>query len=131
MKAVQLSTKQGRGIVRNKGQMIVTRVLKAADAYYKEYNRTNDLNYLSKATDIYAELLPYIMPKLQSVDMTMDSQVTIDVAQIKAYYERIIDSRAEFMELPEGPAPVDTPALTDTPTSDTILAPDNNTDPDL
>jgi hypothetical protein len=77
-KAVTFSSKQARGIIRNKGNTVVSRVLKAADAFYKEYQKTSKLDMLSKATDIYAELLPYIMPKLQSVDMTLDSTVSID-----------------------------------------------------
>ena len=105
-----VSTKQGRSIIQNKGRLIATRVLKYADACWKQGKE-------KEAIDIYTMLMPFILPKLQSVDMTMDSQVSIDIAHIKGYYEQIISSRNEFMQLGEGPAPAETTI------SDNILQP--------
>jgi len=90
--------------------MIATRVLKYADRCWKEGKE-------KEAVDIYQMLLPFILPRLQSVDMTMDSQVSIDIAHVKGYYEQIISSRNEFMQLEQGPAPVETTI------SDNILQP--------
>jgi len=105
-----VSTKQGRSIIQNKGRLIATRVLKYADACWKQGKE-------KEAIDIYTMLMPFILPKLQSVDMTMDSQVSIDIAHVKGYYEQIISSRNEFMQLEQGPAPVETTI------SDNILQP--------
>ncbi|MBE3143531.1 MAG: hypothetical protein IMZ61_06370 [Planctomycetes bacterium] len=78
-------------MIRNKGQMIASRVLKYADQCWKS-------GKLKEAIDIYNELLPFILPKLQSVDMNVDSNLTIDVTALRSQYQAIIESRNEFLQ---------------------------------
>jgi len=108
-----LSTKQGRSIVQNKGRLIATRVLKYADSCWKQGKE-------KEAVDIYTMLMPFILPKLQSIDHNALVDVAVNVDQLRAYIDQIANYRLQFiddtkdaaLQLPAGPPSQDVPAAT-------------------
>jgi hypothetical protein len=78
--------------------MIATRVLKCADEYYKAGIKAGNLDLLFRASSIYTELLPFILPKLQSMSIDADIQGNIDINTMRTYLEAISISKQDFIE---------------------------------
>ena len=101
--AKPLSTRHGRTIIQHKGQLIATRTLKYADKCWKS-GREKD------AIEIYAMLLPFILPKLQAVELDSNINLAIDAQSVRKIYEEIIKSRQEQLsttDIREIPGPSD------------------------
>ena len=94
-----ISSKRGKNRLLKQSDKILSRSLYLCDMLYKQAcEQPNNINAVKQAYDAYAELIPYIKPKLQSISVDATVDTNIDVNVVRSYIDAIGIARTEFIE---------------------------------